>query len=114
MVCGFAFKSGSFQAIEMGKGLRDFTVSPAPSGSLDASLAATGIPIFALDPRLAPRGDPAAAGFWEPQATRSIGSAYSEDSAAKYWSTLKQTDHFDVLLFVEKTTAARKNPLLSP
>ena len=28
VVCGFAFNQGSFQAIEQGKGLRDFSVGP--------------------------------------------------------------------------------------
>lgn len=48
VVFGFAFNQGSFQAIEQGKGLRDFTVPPAPAGNLDATFAAAGIPFFAL------------------------------------------------------------------
>jgi erythromycin esterase len=114
VVCGFAFNQGSFQAVEMGKGLRDFTVSPAPFGTLDATLAETGIPIFALDLRSAPRGGSVAAWLRQPHQTRSIGAAYSENSATNYWSALKAAENFDVLLFVEKTTAARKNPPLSP
>ena len=35
----------------IGGRLKDFTVPPAPAGSLDATLAATGIPLFALDLR---------------------------------------------------------------
>ena len=42
-VVGFAFNQGSFQAIEQNKGLHDFTVGPAPTGSLDVMLAETGI-----------------------------------------------------------------------
>jgi erythromycin esterase len=51
VVFGFAFNQGSFQARDQGKELRDFTVPPAPAGSLDATFAATGIPLFALDLR---------------------------------------------------------------
>jgi erythromycin esterase-like protein len=108
---GFAFNHGAFQAIEQSKGvLRDFTVPPAPAGSLDATLAATGIPLFALDLRDAPKSGPVAAWLSESHKTRSIGAVYSEDSAAQSLFALKAFQSFDAILFVEKTTAARKNP----
>ena len=46
VVFGFAFNQGSFQAVAQGGGggLKDHTVPPAPAGSLDATLAASGIP----------------------------------------------------------------------
>ena len=44
VVFGFAFNQGSFQAVELGKGLHDFSVGAAPPGSLDATFAATRIP----------------------------------------------------------------------
>ncbi len=100
---GFAFNEGSFQAIEPGKGLRDFTVEPAPPGSLDATLAAAGIPIFALDLRNAP------AWFKETHKSRSIGALYDENRPG-YYADYTPAEAFDVLLFVAKTTAAHKNP----
>lgn len=110
-VFGFAFSQGSFQAREQGgRLLRDFTVPPAPAGSLDATLAATGIPLFALDLRDAPKSGPVATWLSEPHKTRSIGSMYAEDSAAQYLFDLKAPQSFDAMFFVEKTTAARKNP----
>lgn len=110
VVLGFAFNQGSFQAIEMGKGLHDFNVPPAPPGSLDATFAATGIPLFALDLRDAPKSGPVANWLKMPHKSRSIGAVYSEDSAAQYLMDLNAPQSFDVILFVEKTTAARKNP----
>ncbi len=110
VVFGFAFNQGSFQAVENGKKLRDFTVPPAPIGSLDATLAATGIPLFALDLRQSPKTGPVAAWLHTPHLTRSIGALYSEDSAQQYWSNQEVTSCFDALLFVRITTAARKNP----
>lgn len=101
---------GGFQAIEPGKPLRDFSVAPAPPGSLDATLAATGIPLFAIDLRTAPATGPVAAWLAEPHASRNIGSMYSDATPAAYLAPLKAREWFDVLLFVEKTTAARKNP----
>jgi hypothetical protein len=110
VVFGFAFNQGSFRALEQTSGLRDFTVPPAPAGSLDATLAATGIPLFALDLRDAPKSGPVAPWLSEPHKSRSIGSMYSEDLAAQFLFELKAPQSFDAMLFVEKTTAARKNP----
>lgn len=110
VVFGFAFDHGSFQAWEPGKSLRDFTVPAAPSGSLDATLAATGIPLFALDLRQAPKTGPVATWLHTPHATRSIGAMYSDDTAQQYWANQEPISCFDALLFVNTTTAARKNP----
>ena len=57
---GFAFDQGSFRALDMAdkSGVHPFTVAPAPEGTLDAALAATGIPIFALDLRTSPKDGP--------------------------------------------------------
>ncbi|MFZ1145578.1 MAG: erythromycin esterase family protein [Bryobacteraceae bacterium] len=108
VIFGFAFNQGSFQAVETGKRLRDFTVPPAHAGSLDATLAATGIPLFALDLRPIPKTGPVAAWWNEPHLTRSIGAVFSE-SAAHVLFPLIAPRTYDALLFVEKTTAARKN-----
>jgi len=110
VVFGFAFNQGSFQAVEQGKGLHEFTVPPAPPGSLDATFAATGIPLFALDLRAAPKTGPVATWLSESHKTRSIGALFSQDSADQYLSDLRAPQSFDLMLFVEKTTAARKNP----
>jgi erythromycin esterase len=110
VVFGFAFNQGSFQAVELNKGLRDFTVGPAPAGSLDATLAAAAIPLFALDLRGIPTGSPVAAWLAEPHKTRSIGAVFSQDSAGQYLLDMSAHQSFDAILFVEKTTAARKNP----
>jgi len=118
VVFGFAFNQGSFQAISQGKGLlKDFTVPPAPEGSLDAALAATGIPVFALDLRPVAQAvtAPAAVAAWFGAAhkTRSIGALYPEDSPFAFMEDLVAPQSFDALLFVASTTAARKNsPLL--
>ena len=109
VVFGFAFNQGSFQAIEQGKGLRDFTVPPSPEGSLDATFAAAGIPLFALDLRTAPRSGPVATWLSEPHKTRSIGAVFSENSAAQYLAELTAPRSFDAVLFIERTTAALKN-----
>lgn len=110
VVFGFAFNQGSFRALEQTGGLRDFTVPPAPAGTLDATFAAAGIPLFALDLRDAPKSGPVATWLSEPHKARGIGSMYSEDLAAQFFYEIKAPQSFDAMLFVEKTTAARKNP----
>ncbi len=110
VVFGFAFHQGSFQARNPGRELTNFTVPPAPPGSLDAMLAASGIPLLALDLRRAPRSGPVAAWLAEPHKSRNIGAVYSDDNRDAYLGDLKAPRSFDAILFVEKTTAARKNP----
>jgi hypothetical protein len=112
VVFGFGFSEGSFQAVETGKGLHDFTVPPSPAGSLDATLAATGIPLFALDLRRVPAQGPAADWFSRPRPARTIGAVYSEDQPANFLPEMTAAQSYDALLFVAKTTAARKNPAL--
>jgi erythromycin esterase len=110
VVFGFAFNQGSFQAWEPGKTLTNFTVRPAPSGSLDATLAATGIPLFALDLRQAPNTGPVATWLQTLHQTRSIGALYSDNTAQGYYLNQEVIACYDALLFVETTTAAQKNP----
>ena len=106
---GFAFNQGAFQAVESGKGLHEFTVGPAPDGSLDQTLAAVHLPIFAVDLRALPKNGQVARWFAQPHPSRSIGSVYSDTIAPNLWSDSSASGDFDVLLFVEKTTAARRN-----
>ncbi|MGB7846316.1 MAG: erythromycin esterase family protein, partial [Candidatus Acidiferrum sp.] len=109
VVCGFSFDEGSFQAIERGKGLRQFTVGPAAPGSLDAALAAPGIPLYAIDLRSAPSSG--AVGEWlnAPQLMRSIGAVYNESLPGAFVGPVSPHS-FDVLFFVNRTTAAHENP----
>jgi len=111
---GFAFNEGSFQAVEMGKGLHDFTVGAAPNGSLDATFAATGVPIFALDLRTAPKLGLAADWLKSSHQTRSIGAVFSESTANNYYVNTAAPEMFNAVLFVEKTSAAHKLILAPP
>lgn len=111
VIFGFAFNQGSFQArSQQASVLKNFTVPPAPAGSLDAMLASTGLPLFALDLRQLPASGPVAEWWSQPHQTRSIGAIYPEDSPYAFMASLKAQDVFDALLFVADTTAAHKNP----
>ena len=111
-VFGFAFNQGSFRAWSQNEGIRDFTVGPMPAGSLDATLAASGIPLFALDLRSAPNTGPVAEWLGAKHPTRNIPAGYSEEAAWSYTFEQVIPEKYDALFFVEKTTAARPNPKL--
>jgi erythromycin esterase-like protein len=111
VVFGFVFNQGSFQAKALGDGgLKNHTVPPAPEGSLDATLAASGIPLFALDLRPAPKSGPVAEWLKAPHKTRSIGAGYPDGEPFAMMADQVAPENYDAILFVEKTTAARKNP----
>ncbi len=108
---GFSFNEGSFRAVEPGKSLREFTVGQLPEGSLDRALASAHIPWFALDLRQLPTHGPVAQWFAEPRAMRSIGAVYSENEAESMAiAKARWQKAFDVIFFVERTTAAHGNP----
>jgi erythromycin esterase-like protein len=105
-VFGFAFGQGSFQALAQSGNhpLKVFTVPEAPPGSLDAMLASAGLPLFALDLREAP------AWFREARSSREIGSAYPDGDPFAFMMSFVAPAAFDAMLYVDRTTAARKNP----
>lgn len=105
VVLGFSFSQGSFQAVSQGGGtLKTFTVPPASSASLDATLAAARLPLFALDLRDAPEW------FREKRGSRQIGAVYPEGAPDAFIGDIVPADTYDAVLFVEATTVARKNP----
>jgi erythromycin esterase len=107
---GFAFNQGSFRAMSMNGGVQIFTVGPAPAGSLDATLAAGGIPLFVLDLRAAPKTGPVAEWLGVKHPTRNIFHGFSEDAPGSNMFEQVVTERYDSLFFVDKTTAARPNP----
>jgi len=112
VVCGFSFDHGSFQAIQQGRGLREFTVGPAIPGSLDSTLAAIGIPVFAIDLGRAPFTGAVADWLNAPHLMRSVGALYSETPPDAFFAPMN-LHSFDVIFFVSRTTAAHENPKYS-
>jgi hypothetical protein len=75
--------------------------------SLDATLARAGLSVAALDLRTRPAAGPVAEWFPQPLQTRSIGAGFSEASAAAFSRRRVAPQLYDVLLFVDSTSAAR-------
>jgi len=112
VVIGFAFNQGSFQAVDETGKLRDHTVPPAPEGFVDAALAATGLPLLALDLANMPPDGPVAKWLAGKPSQRSIGAVFHGDHS-NYSEVANPRDKYDILLFVDRTTAARGNPKVS-
>ena len=111
VVFGFAFNQGAFQAIDSEeRGLRSFTVEPAPDGSLDNTLAAAGLSLAAVNLRGLPNVGLVADWFSQPRPTRSIGAVFSDETANVFLQSQVVSGLYDALLFVETTAAARANP----
>lgn len=108
VACGLAFNQGSFQAVGRG-GLREFTVGPALPDSLDSALAATGLPLFAVDLRDAPSTGVIAEWLDSPHRMRAIGTAYNDAFPELFYVDFLPRS-FDVIFFVNQTTAPRTSP----
>jgi erythromycin esterase len=112
VVFGFAFNQGSFQALDETDKRRDHTVPPAAEGYIDAALAATGLPLLALDLANIPPDGALAKWLAAKPSQRSIGAVFYGDHT-NYSEVANPRDKYDVLLFVERTTASRSNPRVS-
>ena len=114
VVVGFSFDRGSFQARTYPTGeLTDHSVTAAAPNSFDSVLAQAGLPLFALDLANAPREGAAAAWLASEIPMRSIGGIYGFPKDNKlgvtYTDTITPREHFDAVVFVAETTAARRN-----
>jgi erythromycin esterase len=109
VVVGFAFNQGSFQAKGMSNGkftLGTHAVGPAPEGFVDAALAATGLPLLALDLTRVPADSPVSRWMASKPSQRLIGAVFVGDGS-QYAEAADPRDKYDVLMFVENATAAR-------
>lgn len=107
VLCGFVFQEGGFRAGDIdGDALRDFTVGPQPQGSLGATFAAIGAPLFAIDLRHLPNGK-VADWFDAPHITWYIGAGYTATTPGAWFLPIRAARAFDMLIFVAKTTPSR-------
>jgi erythromycin esterase len=101
---GFAVNRGEYTAIGGGS-LGRHPLSPGEPGSYEYVFARSEIPRFILDLRMARAGDPASGWLRTPMQLRSIG-AMAMDSAHQF-APATLGDVFDLLVFLEQTTATR-------
>ena len=110
-IVGFAFGTGSAQAVRMGKdGLRYHSIHTPPAGSLEAALSEVGEQIFAVDLRTVPSEGPVHDWLAAQPLHLSFGAAYDEDMPQQFFTRTDPRTLFDILIFVSEATAARRNP----
>lgn len=105
---GFAFGSGSFQAVERNdngdQDLHEFTVTAETGGSLDQSLSKVRHPQFFLDLE-----EPSLKEWAGQEATsRQIGAIYDTRNPEVYIAKFKPTAMFRGLIYIDKTTGTRQ------
>ncbi len=108
VVFGLAFHRGAFRAIEPGRGVRVFNAPAAFVGGLDQTLATIGLPLLAVD--LRPAEGAVRSWLDIKQRTWSIGAVFSEELSASYQQLIAPRKAFDILLFVQDTTASQPVP----
>ena len=105
---GMSFDRGHLRAIGRRSGEVDsFEVGAAPVGSLDSTLASVGRPTLAIDLRRAPGEGPVRDWVSSRLFTRHVGASFNEDDPGIHLITRIPLRHFDALLFVAETSAAR-------
>jgi len=113
----FAFVSGegTFQAASLSEGpgvsqngRMPFPVQKIPEDTVEATLLATGVPLFAVDLRNAPR-EGAVGSFWQ-ERRRMRATRAGETKGGELLSGLRVREDFDGLFFMAHTTASRPRP----
>jgi erythromycin esterase len=113
---GFAFNEGSFQSRLMDResdiygALTEFTVGPAPEGSISWYLSKPGLDLYVLNIRTTIKDGKIKNWVNTPHPMRFIGSGFSEKYKDRYMSPIVLTDHFDGIVYFGNTTRARPNP----
>jgi len=117
VVIGFSFDEGSFQAAYMEadssgqyvQKLGEFFVDEAADSTIAGLLATAGIPMLFIDLAGIPSSGVVRDWFSAERLMRSIGAGYSYDNPERYFEPVVLPDHFDAVLFIDSTTAARPN-----
>jgi erythromycin esterase-like protein len=105
VVIGFATASGTYTAVDRGRGVvRDNELQPPPEGSVEAVLLATEAPRLVLDLGAADAADPASGFLARPTPFRSIGALSMEQQFFPANVALA----YDALVWIAQTSASRE------
>ena len=114
---GFAFNQGSFQArlmdpkSDQNGALIEHSVGPAPEGSVEWYLAKPGIDNYIIDFQQAAEIHSVKNWLESKHPMRFIGAGFSPKLGDKqYMAPIVLKDHFDGVVFFDRTSRARPNP----
>jgi erythromycin esterase len=106
---GMLFGDGAFNAVNAGD-VRANSVIGHPSGVLERYFVGAERPIMLFDARQVSAGGDLALPLSGPIRMRSIGSSYEASSSGLYYHTVRLPTDFDILLFINTTTATTLLP----
>ena len=110
---GFAFDRGQFVAGDRSPEADPMTtavmtVGPAKGGSIDATLARAGLPLFYLDLGAVPETSPVQAWMSEPRPLRDVPASFLPADEDTYYADTALLDDYDAVVFVGETQASRR------
>jgi len=115
---GFSFAQGTFNAIGMSgstyTGLGPHTVGAPKYESYEEYFAAAAVPRFFLDLRNRSALPDTPSWLPGPRSARFIGSVYADARPDDYYYQARLPTEFDVVIFLDRTTAAISRPLTYP
>jgi erythromycin esterase len=103
---GFAFGHGHFNAVGVNVPLQAWDAELIPSNSIEAAFTTAGKQLALLDTRLIPGAGTAAAPLAGPIPMRSIGALFDPTAESAYFYNALFPNDFDLLVFVNATTAS--------
>jgi len=108
---GFAFREGGFRAMGGGSafsGVKWFEVKPHPKATLADALSSAGLPLMVLDLRSLPPTGPVHNWFINPQGAFEVGAMFNTQVQDSFVVARSFPAEFDNLIFVERTSPARR------
>ena len=107
-IFGFFFNQGSFKATDQGtpsRGMYDFSVESAPSETFEHIMASTKFSLAALEMNKLPVKGIVYDWFNQERPTRNSGGRFNEEEAKKFFWPYNLNNAFDVLVYLDSTTA---------
>ena len=109
-IFGFFLNQGSFRALDEGfpsSGMSDFTIEPAPKGTLEYKMISAGLSLAILDLQQLPKNGTVHDWFTKPQPTQySWGGFKDGETQLPLWP-YNIKNEFDVLVFLDSTTSVK-------
>jgi erythromycin esterase len=110
---GFLFGEGSFNAVGLsGEGLKQWRTTLIPSNSIEAIFAGTNKSALMFNTHLIPSGGAPSTPLAGPIPMRSIGSAFGAGADASFFGPVTFPSTFDVLIYLQATTATTLLPFI--
>ena len=106
-IFGLFFNQGGFKALDVdmpSRGMYDFSVGPAPKGTLEYLMASAGLTHAVVDLHQLPEKGPVRDWFHQKHPSRHSGGGYQENKPEEYLRSYTLAEAFDALVYLDATT----------